>query len=207
MDRPNIKYLLFDLPSDHEIESNLITEGELIESVLANNRDSKSQSLKSKVKRIRIVSTARFAKLGSYSYRPQFVHLCGHGKQSGIDLIDGEVHWDNVALGIRSQLKKLPPPSAWKSECERSIIFSCCYSKIGFQRTRRQFAGYFSHAYFFKEDIISFSDALAVWAMFYSQMSHPQKQDTGEQIVEKINECVGEEMLLVEHYPSAATIG
>ena len=69
MSKPKLGYLLFDLPSDHEIESTLATECRTVEAIIHNN------GMQARVKRICVATPERFMNLQKYKYGVQFVHL------------------------------------------------------------------------------------------------------------------------------------
>src|SRR5688572_1807229 len=112
MPRAKLGYLLFDLPSDHEVESALTTECELIETII-HNLDMPTQ-----VKRICVASTTKFRKCQRYRLRVQFVHLAGHGSKKGIGMLGGDLKWGEVAAQIKRHIHKLPDGE------RRVIVFS-----------------------------------------------------------------------------------
>lgn len=63
--RPKYGFLLFDCPSDHEIESSLVTECEVIKAVLSNRK------LGSHLKVLRCASTEAFNNLPQIVIRQQ----------------------------------------------------------------------------------------------------------------------------------------
>jgi len=206
MKGPVVNFLLFDCPSEHEIELNLITEGELIESILGNRRTGRNDVPKSNLRRLRIVSSNRINNAAGSRYKPHFVHLGGHAEKCSLNLIGGKVAWWDVAEMITSRLAKLPaisPLKSLRSASQRSIVFSCCHSSCAFRMTKDCLKGYFSGAYYFKEENVNFSDTLAVWAMFYSQIGdyQPHSDEEEENIVAKINKFMGKEVLIFKRYP------
>lgn len=85
MSRPSYGYLLFDFPSDHEIDSVLSTECDVIKAVLAN------RNLASRLKICRCSSFGTFNNLKLCQYKGiRFVHIGGHGSKSGLEFIGGE---------------------------------------------------------------------------------------------------------------------
>ena len=66
--------------------------------------------------------------------------------------------------------------------------------------TKGLLRGYFSGAYFFNDDHVKFSDTLAVWAMFYSQIRDNHPHGDEDEIVEKINGFMGKDVLIFKKY-------
>ena len=185
MSKPKLGYLLFDLPSDHEIEGALATECKVIESLIHN------RGLKARIKRVCVASKERFSKYPTYRYRVQFVHLACHGGKKGIGLLDGEMLWADVAKQIT---RHLHPLAAGR---QRIMIFSCCHSKDGFDATKSELAPYFSGAYHFRAESIAFSKAITTWTMFYLKK---KIENPHEAIVDPINNFIDEEVLVFRSY-------
>ena len=185
MSKPKLGYLLFDLPSDHEIEGTLTTECQTIEAIIHNN------GMPARVKRICVASTERFMSYPTYKYSVQFVHLACHGGKKGIGMLGGHVAWKEVANQVT---KHLQPLSTGK---QRVICFSCCHSKEGFNQTRSALASYFTGAYLFAETEVPFAQTVTVWAMFYlkKQLTKPH-----EAIVQSVNDFIGEKLLIFKKY-------
>jgi hypothetical protein len=153
MSKPKLGYLFFDLPSDHEIESSLATECEMIEDLLHN------RELHARVKRIRVASSDRLRREPTYRYDVQFVHLSCHGGRNGISFLGGGMNWGPVARQIIRHLHPL------QNGGKRVMIFSCCHSRTGFERTKFWFEEYFTGAYYFDQKKIEFSTAITTWLM------------------------------------------
>lgn len=185
MSKPKLGYLLFDLPSDHEIEGTLVTECQTIESIIHN------RGMPARVKRICVASTERFMNYPTYKYGVQFVHLACHGGQKGIGMLGGNVTWEDMAKQVTKHLHPLA------TDQQRIICFSCCHSKAGFNKTKSAFASYFTGAYIFAKTKVPFAQAVAIWAMFYlkKRLSNPH-----EAIVKSINEFIGETLLRFKEY-------
>jgi hypothetical protein len=185
MPRSKLGYLLFDLPSDHEVESSLTTECEMIETIIHN------LSMPTRVKRICVASTERFRKYPRYRLNVQFVHLAGHGSKKGVEMLGGKLKWAEVAKQVKRHLHKLLDGE------KRVMVFSCCQSKEGFEATRNSLTGYFTGAYYFEQKRIAFSDAIAVWAMFYAKkrLAKPHAR-----IVAAVNSFMGKEVLGFDAY-------
>jgi hypothetical protein len=122
MSKLKLGYLLFDLPSDHEIEGTLSTECQAIEAIVHN------QGMPARVKRICVASTERFMNHPTYKYGVQFVHLACHGGKRGIGMLGGNVAWSDVAKQVTRHLHPLATNE------QRIICFSCCHSMAGFNK-------------------------------------------------------------------------
>ena len=185
MSKPQLGYLLFDLPGDHEVEAALATECKVIEALIHN------RNMKARVKRICVASTEKFQKFPTYRYRVQFVHLACHGSKKGIGMLGGTMKWADVAAQITKHLHKL------KDDQKRVMVFSCCHSSDGFQATKAALKEYFTAAYYFKREDLPFSHAITIWAMFYlkKRLSKPHGA-----IVEAINGFLREEILVFSTY-------
>lgn len=185
MAKPQLGYLLFDLPGDHEVEAALATECKVIEALIHN------MNLKARVKRICVVSKDKFRRYPTYRYRVQFVHLACHGTDRGIGMLGGTMKWPDVAAQITRHLHKL------KNGERRVMVFSCCHSEDGFYATESAFRDYFSAAYFFRTKTIPFSHAITIWAMFYlkKRLSKPHGA-----IVSMVNTFLDDDLLVFKSY-------
>ena len=190
MSKPKLGYLLFDLPSDHEVEAALATECKVIETLIYN------MHLKARVKRICVASTERFRTYPTYRYSVQFVHLACHGGTDGIWMLGGTMSWVDVAEQITKHLHKL------KSGQQRVMVFSCCYSSDGFQATKETLKDYFTGAYYFNMASVQFAKAITLWVMFYfkKRLKWPH-----EKVVTAINEYLGEKILVFSTYGTPPT--
>ena len=137
MPKPKLGYLLFDLPSDHEVQGALATESKVIEALILNRGE------KAKVKRVCIASKEQFMECPTYKYKVQFVHLACHGGPHGIGLLGGEATWNEVSTRISRFLHPLT------TDQQRVIVFSCCHSRDGYEATRGALSTYFTGAYYF----------------------------------------------------------
>lgn len=179
--RPKYGFLLFDCPSDHEIEGSLVTECEAIKAVLSNRK------LGSQLKILRCASTEAFDKLPQRIYPGiRFVHLGGHGSLNGLGLIGGHLSWDKVAQYIYSVLPNL------NNGEQRVLTLSCCHSSTGAKKMKKKLTQYFTGIYYFVPDKIAFSTAITVWSMFYlkKKLDRPHKA-----VVDSINEFLGEKII------------
>lgn len=185
MSKPKLGYLLFDLPSDHEIEASLATESKVIEAIIHN------MNLKAHVKRICVASKDKLLSYPTYKYKVQFVHLACHGGKKGIGMLGGNMKWIDVASQISRHLHPLD------SVQKRVMVFSCCHSSAGFEATKGIFKKYFTGAYHFNPITIPFSQAITVWSMFYlnKKLNKPHSK-----IVEAINTFFGEKILVFREY-------
>jgi hypothetical protein len=73
MARKKHGFLLFDLPSDHEVDGGLSTECDVIKSILHN------RAMGGRVKIIRATTKGTLDSLPRYHSKVQFVHLACHG--------------------------------------------------------------------------------------------------------------------------------
>ncbi|MBP7947567.1 MAG: hypothetical protein KA191_16075 [Verrucomicrobia bacterium] len=191
MSKPKLGYLLFDLPSDHEVEEALATECKVIESLIHNMR------LKARVKRVCVASIEKFTKYPTYRYQVQFVHLACHGGKDGIGMLGGTMRWTEVARQITKHLHKL------KDDQKRVMVFSCCHSSDGFHATRMALKDYFTGAYYFSSETVSFSDAITIWTMFYRNKRLAKPHGA---IVKVINEFLGKNLLVFRSYEMQSTV-
>lgn len=185
MPKPKLGYLLFDLPSDHEVESALVTECEVIETLLHNKR------MGARVKRICVASTERLRRCPTFRYSVQFVHLACHGGKDGIEMLGGTMSWREVAMNITKHLNKL------KDGQQRVMVFSCCHSEDGFEATRLFLKDHFTAAYHLAEEAVSFAKATTIWSMFYLKKNLEKPKG---KITEAINQFFGTDVLKFRSY-------
>jgi hypothetical protein len=185
MAKKKMGYLIFDLPSDHEVEESLSTECDTIQAIISN------KGMSARIKRIKVASTERFKAYPTYKYQVQFVHLACHGGKTGIGMLGGNVKWADVAKQVTRHLKPLT------TKQKRVMCFSCCFSKYGFNQTKNYFKDYFSGAYYFAEEKIAFSTSITTWSMFYlrKKISRPHGA-----IVKAINEFMKSEVIIFRTY-------
>ncbi len=155
MSKQKLGYLIFDLPSDHEVESELATECKTIQSIIHN------KGMRARVKRICVASRERFMNYPTYKYSVQFVHIACHGGKSGIGMLGGTVSWAEVSKQIIKHIRPL------SNDEQRIICFSCCHSLDGFKKTKTHLHPYFTGAYIFTEESVPFAESITVWSMFY----------------------------------------
>lgn len=181
MARPKFEYLLFDLPSDHEVEHRLATESATIESVVHNN------GFGGRLKRVCMASKGRFLRKPNYKLDVSFIHLACHGSPSGIGLIGGSVPWGKAASVITSYLCPLA------SGQQRVMVFSCCHSTDGVTATSAALKPFVTGIYHVKKTEIPFATAITCWSMFYL------KKDVAKphaKIADDINAFLGEEVVV-----------
>lgn len=160
MARPQFKALLFDLPSDHEVEGGIATECQMIGSLLANN------GVGSLVKTVRATTPGGLypKHLNQKPYEGiNVVHIATHGIPQGISLIGGDLFWEEVAERLRIFIAPL------KFGQKRILCLSCCHSSDG-AFIFSKFPDLFSGIYYFNTEEIDFSVAMTVWAMVYSRL-------------------------------------
>jgi putative transcriptional regulator len=153
--RPPFEFALIDLPSDHEIDGGLVTESQVIQTILHNRR------LGSRTKVFRATSEDGFSKISRPYKDLRFVHLATHGSAEGISLIGTHMSWSDVA----NKLKQIAP--VLPKNRQRVLCLSCCHSGEGYRRMKSDLSGHFTGVYYFAEDKIAFSTAMTVWSMFY----------------------------------------
>lgn len=180
MSRTPLRFLLLDVPGEHEIEGNLATECEVIEAVLAN------LELDGVTKRIRIASTRKLRTLRPYAYDPQVVHLAGHATEEGI-WIQGQVtNWEALAKRVGNLITPLDPGQ------ERVLNLSCCYSNLAAQVCAARLRRHFTGIYRFSITEVPYAQALVAWTMFFykrpSLTDHPS-------IAQSVNDFFGTEVL------------
>lgn len=187
MSRPKYNFLHLDMPSPHEIEHGLITEGDLIAALLANRRLGNNSRPKSDRKHVRIASIEALRNRSSSEeskYDPRIVHISGHASGKGVDLLGETVEWGDLGEALKSWLKELPPISPLKSmasKSQRVLICSFCHSKQAFRSAfyQKPLKKHFSGIYFLNEPKPSFEKTLAIWSMFYLEIDpiHPHADD------------------------------
>ena len=154
-----VQFLLYDLPSDHEVEQNIVTECDVIRAIISNKDQGK------KVKVIRATNRDSFLRRTT-NPRPKevkYVHLSGHGDEQGLGLIDGTVEWVEVAKKITEAINRLDLNK------RRVLCVSCCFSHEAVEQMIPHLGGYFTGVYYFSESEIDFSTTMTVWSMFYKQ--------------------------------------
>ena len=152
-----VQFLLYDLPSDHEVEQNIVTECDVIRAIISNKDQGK------KVKVIRATSSESFLRHRTAKTKEvKYVHLSGHGNEDGLEFINGMVRWEDVANKITEAIYRLKSAS-------RVLCVSCCFSKEAVDKMIPHLGGYFTRVYYFTEPEIHFSTTMTVWSMFYKQ--------------------------------------
>jgi hypothetical protein len=101
MARQKYGFLLFDFPSDHEVDLALPTESAVVWALLM-NRD-----LGTRVKLIKATTESRLKGLPRYRYAVQFVHVAGHGSPSSFGLLGGSIGLGKAARLITGSLHRL----------------------------------------------------------------------------------------------------
>src|SRR5262249_45893663 len=140
MARPKFEYLLFDLPSDHEVERRLATESASIEAVVHN------KNLGGRIKHVCVASKERVLKPPTHKYDVAFVHLACHGGVRGIGLLGGQVRWGAAAAAISAYLHPLDPGQ------QRVMALSCCHAVDGFAAIKAPLKPFFTGFYYFKQE-------------------------------------------------------
>jgi hypothetical protein len=183
MARQKYGFLLFDFPSDHEVDLALPTESEVVWALLI-NRD-----FGTRVKLIKATTEARLKKLPSYRYAVQFVHVAGHGSAFSLGLLGGSIGLRKAARLMTRSLHRL------RQGEKRILCLSCCYSREAFKRMRPYLRGYFTGCYYFRRKRVTFAQSLTTWSMFYyrKDLRRPHHK-----IIERINDFFQEDILEFE---------
>ena len=153
-------YLLIDLPSEHEVDDLLPTECDVIRSVVSNLGQGK---------KVRHVRATRLKSLRAKRPRPKpyrgvrFVHVAGHGDDTGAELIGGTLRWSKLS----DELKGYCAPLA--EDEDRVLCLSCCHSEAAVKKVRTSLQGWFTGYYFFSEERVGFANTIAAWSLFYLQ--------------------------------------
>jgi hypothetical protein len=184
MPRQKYGFLLFDFPSDHEVDLALPTECEVVWALLINRR------LGARVKLIKATTEARLKQLPRYRYAVQFVHVGGHGSPDSFGLLGGSISLRKAARLITGSLHRLPRRE------QRILCLSCCHSQEAFERIRPHLRGYFTGCYYFRRKFVTFAQSLTTWSMFYyrKELRRPHRK-----IVERINSFFNEDVLEFEN--------
>ena len=154
--RPTFGYFVFDLPSDHEVNGSLVTESDVIKSVLSN------KNLGGRLKSLRFTTADTFKNCPDRKYSGiRYVHLGGHGGTTGIGFIGGTVKWVDVGKKLAKMFPQLTDGE------QRVLTLSCCMSKTGVKAMAPHLKNHFSAIYYFIPQSIGFSQAMTVWSMFY----------------------------------------
>lgn len=191
MSRTPLRFLLLDIPGEHEIEGNLATECQVIAAVLAN------LELDRVTKHIRIASTRTLGNLGPYAYDPQVVHLAGHATEEGV-WIQGQVaKWETVALRLAGLLVPLPACQ------ERVLNLSCCHSSLASRICTEFLRDYFTGIYRFSISEVPYAQALVAWTMFF--FKSPSLADHLE-ISRTVNSFFGQKIIEFERVLSKDVI-
>src|SRR5262245_6759171 len=180
MARQKFGFLLFDFPSDHEVDFALPTESEVVWALLI-NRD-----LGARVKLIKASTESRLKGMPRYRYGVQFVHVAGHGSPSSFGLLGGSIGLRKAARLITGSLHRL------REGEQRILCLSCCHSHAAFERMRPYLRKYFTGCHYFRRKRVSFAESLTTWSMFYyrKDLRRPHRK-----IVERINTFFGEDVL------------
>ena len=146
-------HLLFDLPSEHEIDDRLVTECDVISSIIANKGSGR-------VKHIRATH------LQTLSHRPRYegiryVHVAGHGTKCGPSFIGQTVTWQELAKRLQYYCKPLV-----KKE-KRALCLSCCHSETGAKVLGKALRPLFTAIYYFSSERVYFDDKMVAWSLFY----------------------------------------
>ncbi len=151
MARKKLRYLLFDFPADHEVDSSISTESETVKALLMN------RGLGTRAKLLRFSSKNSLGNIPNCRYDPKFVHVATHGTRKSIQLLGGSISWRYFAERVlKPRLKPL-------EETESRILFlSCCSSTSAKNSIAKYMKGYFTGIYHFRPKSVKFADSLTV---------------------------------------------
>lgn len=181
MARKHLRYIFLDLPGDHEIDLSLPTESAVLHGLLTNL----GRGARSKV--FRCSSKDSLSKLPNYHYDPKFVHLSCHASKKQIGLVGDSISWETFA---NKHLK--PLLNELETDHKRILFLSCCRASDGVKALKPHLSKYFTGAYFFSTETISFADSLLASAMFYKlkPLNNPHIK-----ILKRINEFFAKKIL------------
>lgn len=151
-----VQFLLYDLPSDHEVDLNIVTECDVIRSIISNRQQGK---------KVKVIRATQELPPTNKTNEVAYVHLSGHGNKQGLGLIGGSVKWVDVAEHILRAVQRL------KGGRKRVLCVSCCHSKDAVDQMFPLLKGYFTRVYYFSDHKIGFAASMTVWSMFYSKQN------------------------------------
>ncbi|MDF2434909.1 MAG: hypothetical protein JWP44_4540 [Mucilaginibacter sp.] len=159
MKAPSAEFLVIDLPSDHQIENGLTTEGQLIATLLHERGLGDATRLEV------VASKERFKSLAK-THHPdaKIVHIAAHADRDGLGAMGHDLTWDEVAH-VLTQIV----PSLEDAQEERVLVLSCCHSRAAYRHLKKLLRMHFTAVYYFSQDIVYFDVALMTWSMFYGQ--------------------------------------
>jgi hypothetical protein len=181
--RPSFAFVLIDLPSDHEIENNIVRECQVISAIL-HNRD-----LGTVTKTITATSVSNFK---DADWRPYpgtgFVHLATHGGRSGIGLMEAPCPGRKSLIDWKPSRRN---SSQTKNEFYVSLAAIRKTGSIGFNRCSKVILPMRIILRLAK----SVATAMTTWSMFYRKktLGRPLKA-----VVEPINSFVGRETIVFQ---------
>ena len=151
-----VQFLLYDLPSDHEVDLNIVTECDVIRSIISNRKQGK---------KVKVIRASQELHPTNRTNEVKFVHLSGHGNEQGLGLIGGFVKWADVAKQIIAAVQRL------RGRRTRVLCISCCHSEDAVDQMFPHLKGYFTRVYYFSDPKIGFATSMTVWSMFYSEQN------------------------------------
>lgn len=180
MARQSIRYLLLDLPSDHEIEGALATECDVLFAMLTN------LELAGVTKRVRIAQSKTLKTLKQHPYDAEVVHVAGHATKDGLWMLGEVLPWGEVAKHLAACVTPL------RSTDSRILNLSCCHSHKAATRMHNSLLSTFTGIHHFVEDKIPYAKAIAAWTMFFCKQ--PTTANHAD-IVQSISAFFGGEVL------------
>lgn len=153
------KYLLLDLPADHEVDDFLPTECDVVRAVLANRGSGAN------VRQVRATTKASLdSRLPQRAYEDvRFVHIAGHGSRKGMSLIGDVLSWRELAAVLKCFCAPL------RRGADRALCLSCCYSASGRRALAANVRDLFTGYYYFDNPKIGYAEAITAWSVFYLQ--------------------------------------
>lgn len=180
---------ILDCISDHEVEKNLVTEGDALRSILANRNWDRGPRLR------------KFATATSFEkWKPRsisdiyYMHLTAHANEKQLAFIEEFITWEDVANKLSAVVPKL------NGDQRRALCLSCCYSSDATAKLIPGLRGYFTCIFYasrkrpekpprkslkyYKK--VDFDESIALWSMFYLKKPLAEPHD-GKSIRRAIN--------------------
>ena len=179
-------YLLFDFPSDHEVEGLLATECDVIRTLIANKGHGKNVKVVRATTFEGITTEPQFrnrSKLPAKPYHVKYVHISCHGTPEGkVGFIGHEVSWRKVAREIRKYISPL------RTGEQRVLCLSSCYSNRGAEVMESELEDYFSGVYYLVEEKVEFATTMVIWSMVYHRKS---RNRPFANVIDRVNSFFG----------------
>ena len=181
-------HLLFDLPSVHEVDDRLVTECDVISSIISNKGKGRVKHIRAT--HLKTLRKKRPAKRKRYR-GIRYVHVAGHATRNGPAFIGKTVSWETFAKELCYYFKPLD-----KGE-KRALCLSCCYSERAAYVLGNELKSRFSAFYYFSKETVYFDDTMVAWSLFYllKPMNKPtiqlkMKNEQGKRITVKTPQLI-----------------